>query len=165
MKTSLLDGTWRLSGSLMVATVLLLFVWGSVAYAREGVGPGMVKQWRESAEQGDLEAQYNLGLMYANGEGVAENNAEAAKWFRKAAEQGDVTAQYELGVMYANAEGVVQDYVTTHMWWVQARAQGHEGATGNLDFLSPMMTKEQIAEAQKRAREWQETHPSSAATN
>ena len=47
-------------------------------------------------------AQYDLGGMYYNGQGVAKNYAEAMKWFRKAADQGSANAQYGLGVMYDN---------------------------------------------------------------
>ena len=46
------------------------------------------RQKRE-AEAGSAQAQYNLGLMYDNGEGVPEDDGEAVKWYRKAAEQGD----------------------------------------------------------------------------
>ena len=46
-------------------------------------------EWRDLAEQGDAEAQYNLGVMYDNGQGVAQDYAEAVKWYRRAAEQGD----------------------------------------------------------------------------
>jgi TPR repeat protein/CHAT domain-containing protein len=51
----------------------------------------------EKAERGDAEAQFNLGLMYQKGEGVAQNDVEAAKWFRKAAEQGHAAASGSLG--------------------------------------------------------------------
>ena len=54
-------------------------------------------------------AQYNLGVMYENGRGVPQNDAEAVKWYRKAAEQGLASAQNNLGVMYANGEGVPQN--------------------------------------------------------
>jgi TPR repeat protein len=54
----------------------------------------------EAAEQGDASAQFNLGQIYRKGKGVAQNDAEAAKWYRKAAEQGHVKAQYNLGVSY-----------------------------------------------------------------
>ena len=47
--------------------------------------------------------------MYANGEGVPEDDAEAVRWYRLAADQGHAGAQYNLGVMYANGEGVVED--------------------------------------------------------
>ncbi|MGN6876123.1 tetratricopeptide repeat protein, partial [Neisseria sp. P0021.S007] len=61
------------------------------------------------AEQGYVPAQYILGVMYADGEGVRQDYAEALKWYRKAAEQGDARAQSDLGLMYANGQGVRQD--------------------------------------------------------
>ena len=59
--------------------------------------------------------------MYAKGEGVPENDAEAVKWFRKAAEQGDADAQYNLGVMYANGEGVLKDEAEAVPGWLPSR--------------------------------------------
>ena len=52
------------------------------------------------AEQGDADAQFNLGVMYDEGDGVPQDYKEAFKWYRLAAEQGDAFAQFELGVMY-----------------------------------------------------------------
>ena len=52
-----------------------------------------VKWFRKAAEQGDSEAQYNLGLFYDKGEGVEKNHSEAIKWYKKAAEQGHAKAQ------------------------------------------------------------------------
>ena len=60
-----------------------------------------IEQLRKDAEQGDVIAQYNLGVMYATGEGVSQDDKEAVKWLRLAAEQGYSIAQYNLGVMYA----------------------------------------------------------------
>ncbi len=60
-----------------------------------------VKWYRKAAEQGDADAQHNLGWMYANGKGVIENDKEAVKWYRKAAEQGHTKAQQKLDAMYA----------------------------------------------------------------
>ncbi|MGI9346414.1 MAG: tetratricopeptide repeat protein, partial [Gammaproteobacteria bacterium] len=51
-----------------------------------------------AAKQGDVFAQFGLGGMYANGEGVPKNDREAVKWLRLAAEQGDAKAQFNLGV-------------------------------------------------------------------
>jgi hypothetical protein len=51
-------------------------------------------------------AQNNLGWMYLNGKGVAQDDAEAAQWYRKAAEQGFADAQNMLGWMYQNGQGV-----------------------------------------------------------
>ena len=56
-------------------------------------GSSYVKWWRSAAEQGDVDAQYNLGIMYNNGQGVPENKAEAVNWYRLAAEQGNAPAR------------------------------------------------------------------------
>ena len=55
------------------------------------------REWRELADQGLPKAQSALGLMYQDGQGVAQDDAEAVKWFRLAAEQGDADAQSNLG--------------------------------------------------------------------
>ena len=109
---------------------------------------------RYAAEQGDAAAQRNLGLMYANGRGVPEDDAEAVRWYRLAAEQDDASAQYFLGFAYANGRGVPEDYVTAHMWLNVAAATGDEAASTARENVAARMTREQIAEAQARAREW-----------
>ena len=56
-----------------------------------------INELKALADQGDAEAQNNLGLRYYNGEGVTKDYAEAVKWYRKAAEQGHAEAQFNLG--------------------------------------------------------------------
>ena len=68
------------------------------------------QQIRIKAEQGDAEAQNNLGVMYANGNGVAQDDKQAAFWFRKAADQGEAMAQFNIGRMYFNGTVLQQDY-------------------------------------------------------
>ena len=65
----------------------------------------------EQAEQEDADAQYQLGFMYATGDGVPQDDAKAVRWYRLAADQGRSDAQYNLGYMYSNGEGVPQDDV------------------------------------------------------
>ena len=127
----------------------------------EGVAQDYVeaaKWYRRAAEQGDDSAQFNLGRMYADGEGVAQDYVEAAKWYRRAAEQGDDSAQFNLGRMYADGEGVAQDYVLAHMWLnlSTSRTSGdeHKGDAEMRDAIAVEMTREQVAEAQRLAREW-----------
>src|ERR1017187_384117 len=69
------------------------------------------QELKANAEKGDAEAQYGLGLAYARGEGVTNNEAEATKWFRKAAEQNNADAQFTLGSYYAFGEGMAKDEV------------------------------------------------------
>ncbi len=135
---------------------------------RKGRGVGeddaeAVKWYRKAAEEGDEKAQFELGMMYGIGEGVPQDYAEAVKWLRLAADHGHADAQSNLGGMYYNGHGVDQSDVLAHMWWKLAEAQGHEKARKSLSFLVKLMTKEQIAEAQRMAREWQEKHSSSTA--
>jgi TPR repeat protein len=90
---------------------------------------------REAAEQGDVSAQCNLGVMYSNGQGVAQDDQQAVTWFRKAAEQGEVNAQYNLGVMYQYGEGVPQDDQQAVTWYRKAAEQGHARAQSNLGVM------------------------------
>jgi uncharacterized protein len=111
--------------------------------------------YRKAAEQGDAWAQVQLGYMYDTGRGVPQDYAAAASWYRKAAEQGEAVVQARLGFMYAMGEGVPEDYVTAHMWLDLAAESGNKSAAKGRDTLAAkMMTPEQIAEAQKLAREW-----------
>ena len=82
-----------------------------------GVYATALREWRPLAEQGDAVAQYNLGLMYGNGQGVPQDYAEAVKWYRLAAAQGNAGAQYNLGLMYGNGQGVPLNNIKAYMWW------------------------------------------------
>jgi len=57
------------------------------------IGKRVGKWYLLAAEQGFANAQYNLGVMYANGEGVPEDDKQAVKWFRLAAEQGNACSR------------------------------------------------------------------------
>ena len=61
---------------------------------------------KDLAEQGEVRAQYAVGVMYTKGKGVRQDYAEAAKWFRKAAAQGHAKAQTNLGNMYDKGKGL-----------------------------------------------------------
>jgi TPR repeat protein len=113
-----------------------------------------VKWYRKAAEQNLARAQKNLGICYDKGEGVAKDQVEAVKWFRKAAEQNFAPAQYNLNVCYYNGEGVAKDYVEAYEWLLLAARQGDEDAKKNMTELESKLTPEQIAEGQKRARDF-----------
>ena len=87
------------------------------------------------AQQGDADAQCNLGLMYEKGNGVTQDYAQAVAWFRKAAEQGYARAQSNLGVMYGNGQGVTQDYAQAVAWFRKAAEQGYARAQSNLGYM------------------------------
>jgi len=81
-----------------------------------------VEGLRVSAALGYAPAQNSLGLMYDQGEGVAQDDAEAVKWYRKAAEQGYAAAQSWLGWMYATGTGVPEDDAEALKWYRKAAA-------------------------------------------
>ncbi len=111
------------------------------------------------AEDGYTKAQSGLGLRYYAGGAAPQDYAEAVRWFRLAAEHGDAEAQVMLGVMSANGLGVPKDDAKALQWYLIATEQGDEAAQRRRDWIQPRMTREQIAEAQRLAREWIETHP------
>lgn len=93
---------------------------------------------RPFAEQGEAQAQWGLGVMYANGQGVIFDAATAVSWFRKAADQGHANAEYGLGVMYENGFGVQQSHTEAVNWYRKAAEHGHAAAQYsigvNLDY-------------------------------
>jgi TPR repeat protein len=125
---------------------------------RDGVAEDDVeaaKWYRKAAEQNFAAAQYNLGVCYDRGDGVAEDHAEAAKWYRKAAEQNDADAQYNLGICYERGDGVAEDWVEAYKWLLLAARQGHKAPKEHMTWLeSKLLTPEQVAQGQKRAREF-----------
>jgi hypothetical protein len=87
------------------------------------------------AAQGDVVAQYNLGLMYLAGQGVPQDDRQAARWFRVAAEHGDAPAQYYLGSIYQAGNGVNRDALEAAMWYRKAAEQGYVYAQSVLGFM------------------------------
>ena len=79
---------------------------------------------RQAAERGDPNAQFELGVRYAEGKGVAPDDKEAARWILKAAEQGHLEAQFNLGLMYADGNGVPLDESKAVEWLRKAAQKG-----------------------------------------
>ena len=98
-------------------------------YAEQGIGipqpaPAEAMEWfRKAALQGSLDAETNIGLMYADGVGVAKDPAQAINWFRLAADGGEAAAQYNLALVYARGEGTPQDYKESTRWLTAAADQ------------------------------------------
>ena len=76
----------------------------------------VVRVWQEGADQGNDGAQFALGCMFRDGNGVKQNYFEASKWYRKASDQGNARAQYALGVAFALGQGENQDYSEANKW-------------------------------------------------
>ena len=88
-----------------------------------------------AAESGDPIAQYNLALRYFKGEGVPQNDAEAAKWYRLAAAQGNAGAQFNLGGIYDTGKGVAENDAEAVKWYRLAAEQGDVTAQSNLGIM------------------------------
>ena len=114
-----------------------------------------LREWRPLAEQGHAVAQYSLGLLYANGQGVPKDDAQARQWYEKAAAQGSRYVQGWLGLIYANGRGMPQDLVQAHLWLSMAAAQGNKMARQERNKVIMKMTPAQVAEAQRLAQEWE----------
>lgn len=97
-----------------------------------------------------------ISALYTNkGKGVPQDYKKVINWYHKAAEQGSAEAQYNLGLMYSDGLGVPQDYAHAHMWLNLAASQGHENATKSREIVEDnLMTREQIAEGKRLAKEW-----------
>lgn len=106
--------------------------WFAVVVGKEDAEA--LKWYTKVAEQGVAVVQWRLGVMYANGTGVAKNEAEAVKWFTKAAEQGDSHSQYNLGMMYASGRGVAKDDAEAVKWLTKAAEQGNSDAQYHLGY-------------------------------
>jgi TPR repeat protein len=83
---------------------------------------------QEAAEQGDVEAQYELGICYGNGDGVEKDYAKAVYWWRHAAERGHAKAQYNLGIFYYQGMGVEKNEEEGLKWLRKAAEQGEQWA-------------------------------------
>jgi TPR repeat protein len=142
-----------------------------------GVQMDSVKAYRWfalAAKQGDVDAQCAIGDLYSEGNRVPQDYGEAVKWYRIAAEMNNDAAQAKLGLMYEIGKGVPQDYVQAHMWFNLAASQSssgvepfpvatsgiesafHEAAATARDRVAAKLTPEELAEAQRLAREWSE---------
>jgi TPR repeat protein len=87
---------------------------------------------KKLAEQGNAEAQYNLGILYRQGKGVMRDTKQAVQWFKKAADQGLATAQYYVGNAYDVGEGVEKNTELAVQWYQKAAKNGDPLAQTNL---------------------------------
>ncbi len=117
---------------------------------RRGDHVAALEIWEPLAASGNVDAQYNLGVMYAAGIGADENDARAVEWFRQAAMQGHPIAQRNLGIMYANGEGTARDFKRSYVWLRLAANRGDAHAGEALDMLRAIMDSSELGEVEAR---------------
>jgi len=130
----------RLLGSILLLFVFLALpasagVYEGWAATRRGDYATAVGEFERLAEQGNFVAQYNLGVMYANGLGVPRDVARAAQWFYRAATAGDARAQFNFANMYAEGRGLPKDPSRAAYWYTKAAEQGLGDAQYSLGRL------------------------------
>ena len=81
------------------------------------------------ANQGDAQAQYELGLIYELGMGIKKALNKAFVWYQKSANQAYAKAQYNLGIFYALAKGVDKDIQQSKYWIRKANENGYSGGS------------------------------------
>jgi len=106
------------------------------------------------AETGEPFADLQLGAIYQDGLGVDVDPKAAAMHYRRGAKGGNAEAQAAIAELYATGNGVDQDMVEAHKWANVAAANGVEAAAERRDVLANLMTPDQVAEAQARAKEF-----------
>lgn len=117
----------------IIALAIILYCGGAIA--AEDTAGTMLHADRATlaviklqAQHGMMGAQFALGMLYRNGNGVPKDSVEAAKWMRKAAEQGYSPAQYDLAMMYRAGEGVPEDTSLSFKWLLAAVAENNPDA-------------------------------------
>ena len=127
---------------------------GMAAYHRGDYATAL-REWQRLAELWQAEeAQFNVGLLYENGQGVPQDYVQARQWYAKAAAQGYAGAQINLGRLYEFGHGVTQDYVLAHKWYILGAANGDKLGAELRDALTKRITPAQLFQAQQLAREW-----------
>jgi uncharacterized protein len=113
--------------------------------------------YTKAAEQDHSRAQLNLATLYEHGQGVARDQAKALTWLTKAASLGNADAQYRLGVQQhlASRAGrpgpAVEGRIEALKWVRLSASQGCHGAVGACEFVALGMTREEVAESERRA--------------
>jgi hypothetical protein len=129
--------------------------------ASRGDYASAIRLWQRFADAGDGVSQYNLGQTYEAGQGVAQDFATAAEWYRRAAESGIPHARLNLGIAYALGRGVPRDLLQAYKWLSLATAayrtdEDRSRAVKARDLVATKMTSDEVAEAQRLAREWKQ---------
>ena len=114
---------------------LALFAMTGLAVAADSARVANLSELKATAEKGNAVAQNNLAALYATGDGVTKDLAQAKKWYEKAAEQGYAIAQHNLGGLYETGQGVDKDPATAAVWYALAAEQGDAWAQVSLATL------------------------------
>ncbi len=105
------------------------------------------------ARKGNSSAQFAMGVLYYQGNGVMADTAKAQEWMRKAAEQNYAQAQYNLGIMVANGQGGPADLITAYAWLKISAENGYAPAVDSLKQLGGELSSSEKKEAEEKVTE------------
>lgn len=94
-----------------------------------------IEEWQILARNGDLTAQFSLGMAYSTGKGVRLDSFESVRWFRMAAEKGHREAQYNLGLALEKGRGVFMNYTEALLWYRRAALQDYAPAMNGIGMI------------------------------
>lgn len=115
----------------------------------ELAGYGNIKNLIKSAQEGNADAQFNLGVMYFEGKEVQQSYIEAAKWYGSAADQGDRQAQFNLGLMFYHGTGLPKNYLYAYELFSMAATQGDERARQGMAAILAEAPADQVEAIRK----------------
>ena len=135
-----------------------------IAYYNQGDFFRALSELKPEAEDGNAIAQVYVAGIYQYGLVSAINFAEAHKWYDRAARQDNVDGQIGLGVLYSLGQGVEKSFPEAYMWLRIAADRLPQGSDrsriiGALDAIAESMTKDEVAAANQRAKDWQPGPP------
>ncbi|MFZ6875173.1 tetratricopeptide repeat protein [Undibacterium sp. Di27W] len=106
-----------------------------VSYYEQGDFDSALESFKAAAAKGNADAQFNLGLMFLNGEGVPQDYKQALRWFEQSASKDNVRAQVNIGRMYAKGKGMLSNHGVAATWFKKAADQGYADAQYSLGIL------------------------------
>ena len=139
-----------------------------IKFAGDGPGQDYAKaaEWygKAAAQQHAL-AQFNLGIMCANGQGMARDASKSMGWLTEAANLGDAGAQHHLGKAFHRAscagspQAVLESRIEAYKWYHLAAAQGYVGAAAGGEAVVRSMTRQDVVVGEQRVAEFELAHP------
>lgn len=130
---------------------------GNAAF-EHGDFPTALKLLTPLAQQGDVEAEIDVGAMYLAGNGVAKDHLQAGKWFLAAARTGNIGGEVDIGGLFASGDGIQKNYVLGYMWFDLAAAQGSAAAADYRSHVAAEMMPEQIERAEAMGKQCLASH-------
>lgn len=123
-------------GAFLLLITTVVFAAGAVDEGIAAFNAGdyktAIEKWQALIQEGRPEGLFFMGVMYAEGKGIAQNHAKAFELYTEAAQKDHAPAQYNLANQYATGEGVTQDFSKAEYWWTKAAERGLVPAQINL---------------------------------